>query len=100
MSKRLGASWWRDVWGVELAVGEICRIEQTVTQAGAPAVEDNGADFAVVGRFRPTYNRSTPMIKDMHFIGDGQAGSEQIPNRHDNLRSTQVLAYFFLFVDE
>ena len=40
MSKRLVASFCRDVLGVELAVGEISRIEQRVTQAVAPAVEE------------------------------------------------------------
>ncbi len=39
MSKRMVASLCREVLGVELAVGEICRIEQRVTQAVAPAVE-------------------------------------------------------------
>ena len=32
------ADFCRDVLGVEVALGEICRIEQTVTQAVAPAV--------------------------------------------------------------
>jgi len=40
MSKRRVASFCREVLGVEVAVGEICRIEQTVTQAVAPAVAD------------------------------------------------------------
>jgi transposase len=40
MSKRMGASFCRDVVGVELSVGEICQLEQTVTQAVAPAVEE------------------------------------------------------------
>src|SRR5712691_7924099 len=40
MSKRMVASFCGDVLGVALAVGEICRIEQTVTQAVAPAVKD------------------------------------------------------------
>src|SRR6266852_8074702 len=40
MSKRMVASLCREVLGVELAVGEICRIEQTVTQAVVPAVEE------------------------------------------------------------
>ncbi len=40
MSKRMVASFCGDVLGVELAVGAICRIEQTVTQAVAPAVKD------------------------------------------------------------
>ena len=40
LSKRMVASLCRDVLGVELAVGEICRIEQTVTQAVAPAVQE------------------------------------------------------------
>ena len=39
MSKRMVASFCQDVLGVPLAVGEICRIEHTVTQAVAPAVE-------------------------------------------------------------
>jgi hypothetical protein len=33
-------SFCREVLGIELSVGEICAIEQTVTQAVAPAVED------------------------------------------------------------
>jgi transposase len=40
MSKRMVASFCRDVLGVELSVGEICQIEQTVTRAVAPAVEE------------------------------------------------------------
>jgi transposase len=40
MSKRRVASFCRDVLGVELTVGEICKIEQMVTQAVAPAVEE------------------------------------------------------------
>jgi hypothetical protein len=36
MSKRRVASFCREVLGVEVAVGEICRIEQTVTQAVTP----------------------------------------------------------------
>ena len=40
MSKRMVASFCQDVLGVPLAVGEICRIEQTVTQAVAPAVAE------------------------------------------------------------
>lgn len=40
LSKRRVASFCRDVVGVELAVGEICKIEQTVKQAVAPAVEE------------------------------------------------------------
>jgi transposase len=40
MSKRMVASFCRDVLRVELSVGEICQIEQTVTQAVAPAVEE------------------------------------------------------------
>jgi transposase len=40
MSKRMVASLCRDVLGVELAVGEICRIEQMVTEAVAPVVEE------------------------------------------------------------
>jgi transposase len=40
MSKRMVASFCGDVLGVELAVGKICRIEQTVTQAVTPAVEE------------------------------------------------------------
>jgi hypothetical protein len=38
MSKRRVASFCREVLGVEVAVGEICRLEQTGTQAVAPAV--------------------------------------------------------------
>jgi hypothetical protein len=40
MSKRMVASVCQDVLGVELAVGEICKIEQMVKQAVAPAVEE------------------------------------------------------------
>jgi len=40
MSKRMVAGFCRDVLGVELSVGEICQIEQTVTQAVAPAVAE------------------------------------------------------------
>ena len=40
MSKRMVTDFCRDVLGVEVAVGEICRIEQTVTQAVAPAVAE------------------------------------------------------------
>lgn len=39
LSKRRVASCCQEVWGVPLAVGEICRIEQTVTPAVTPAVE-------------------------------------------------------------
>jgi len=39
LSKRRVASFCQEVLGVPLAVGEICRIEQTVTQAVTPAVE-------------------------------------------------------------
>ena len=40
MSKRMVASFCREVLRIELSVGEICQIEQTVTQAVAPAVEE------------------------------------------------------------
>jgi transposase len=40
LSKRMVESFCREVLGIELSVGEICAIEQTVTQAVAPAVED------------------------------------------------------------
>jgi transposase len=40
MSKRRVVSFCRDVLGVELAVGESSRIEQRVTPAVAPAVEE------------------------------------------------------------
>jgi transposase len=40
LSKRMVANLCREVLGVELAVGEICRIEQQVTQAVAPAVAE------------------------------------------------------------
>jgi len=40
MSKRMVVSFCREVLGVELSVGEISQIEQTVTKAVAPAVED------------------------------------------------------------
>jgi transposase len=40
MSKRMAASFCRAVLGIELSVGEICQIEQTVTTAVAPAVEE------------------------------------------------------------
>jgi transposase len=40
MSKRMVASFCREVLGIELSVGEICQIEQTVTKAVAPAVEE------------------------------------------------------------
>jgi transposase len=40
MSKRMGVSFCREVLGIELSVGEICQIEQTVTKAVAPAVEE------------------------------------------------------------
>jgi transposase-like protein len=39
MSKRKIASFCRDVLGIPLAVGEVCKIEQTVKQALRPAVE-------------------------------------------------------------
>ena len=38
MSKRMVASFCREVLGLELSLGEICQIEQTVTNAVAPAV--------------------------------------------------------------
>jgi hypothetical protein len=40
MSKRMVASVCREVLGVELVGGEICGIEQRVTQAVAPAGEE------------------------------------------------------------
>jgi transposase len=40
MSKRMVVSFCREVLGIELSVGEICQIEQTVTNAVAPAVEE------------------------------------------------------------
>jgi hypothetical protein len=40
MSKPMVASFCREVFGIELSVGEICQIEQTVTQTVAPAVEE------------------------------------------------------------
>lgn len=40
MSKRMAASFCREVFGVELSVGEICQIEQTVTKAVAPAMAE------------------------------------------------------------
>ncbi len=40
MSKRMVASFCQEVLGVSLAVGEVCRIEQRVTQAVAPAVAE------------------------------------------------------------
>jgi hypothetical protein len=40
MSKRMVASFCREVLGIELSLGEICQLEQTVTQAVAPAVEE------------------------------------------------------------
>jgi transposase len=40
MSKRMVASFCRDVLGVELSVGEICQLEQAVSRAVAPAVEE------------------------------------------------------------
>jgi len=40
MSKRMVASFCQAVLGVELSVGEIGQIEQTVRQAVAPAVEE------------------------------------------------------------
>ena len=40
MSKRMVASFCREVLGIELSLGEICQIEQTVTNAVAPAVEE------------------------------------------------------------
>jgi transposase len=40
MSKRLVGSFCREVLGIELSLGEICQIEQTVTNAVAPAVEE------------------------------------------------------------
>ena len=43
MSKRMVVSFCREVLGIELSVGEICQIEQTVTKAVAPAVEEAAA---------------------------------------------------------
>ena len=40
MSKRMVLNFCREVLGVELSVGEMCQIEQTVTKAVAPAVEE------------------------------------------------------------
>lgn len=40
MSKRMVVSFCREVLGIELSVGEICQIEQTVTKAVTPAVEE------------------------------------------------------------
>jgi transposase len=40
MSKRMVVSFCREVLGIEFSVGEICQIEQTVTKAVAPAVEE------------------------------------------------------------
>lgn len=40
MSKRMVVSFCRELLGIELSVGEICQIEQTVTNAVAPAVEE------------------------------------------------------------
>jgi transposase len=40
MSKRMVRSFCREVLGIELSLGEICQIEQTVTNAVAPAVEE------------------------------------------------------------
>ena len=34
MSKRMVVSFCREVLGIELSVGEVCQIEQTVTQRG------------------------------------------------------------------
>jgi len=40
MSKRMVVSFCRDVVGIELSVGGICQIEQTLTKAVTPAVEE------------------------------------------------------------
>jgi transposase len=40
MSKRMAVSFCREVLGIELSVGEVCQIEQTVTTAVTPAVEE------------------------------------------------------------
>jgi transposase len=40
MSKRMVVSFCREVLGIELSLGEICQIEQTVTKAVTPAVEE------------------------------------------------------------
>src|SRR6185295_10988986 len=40
MSKRMVASFCREVLGIEPSVGEVCQIEQTVTTAVASAVEE------------------------------------------------------------
>jgi transposase len=39
MSKRRVVSFCREILGIELSVGEVCQIEQTVSKAVAPAVE-------------------------------------------------------------
>jgi hypothetical protein len=43
MSKRMAASFCRELLGVELSVGEISHIEQTVTHAVTPAVAEAAA---------------------------------------------------------
>jgi transposase len=40
MSKRMAASFCREILGIDFSVGEICQIEQMVTTAVAPAVEE------------------------------------------------------------
>jgi transposase len=40
MSKRMAASFCREVLGIKLSLGEISQSEQTVTKAVAPAVEE------------------------------------------------------------
>lgn len=40
MSKRMVANFCREVLGIDLSVGEVCQIEQTVMQAVTPAVEE------------------------------------------------------------
>lgn len=40
MSKRMVVSFCREILGIELSVGEVCQIEQTVSKAVAPAVEE------------------------------------------------------------
>jgi transposase len=39
MSKRMVVNFCTEVWGIPLALGEVCRVEQTVAQAVAPAVQ-------------------------------------------------------------
>ncbi len=62
MSKRRVASLCREVLGVELAVGESCRIEQRVTQAVAPA----GAEAQLYGQTQDTNVEETPWWEHEH----------------------------------